>query len=676
MRTISQLTRNTAGVSRLAWTAGIVIGASLPHWTMQPLWITALLIACVAWRFASRLLRWPAPGPWLLRLMTLVAFVGVWFAFGTVNGLTPGTGLLVVMVALKFLEARTQRDHMILAVIAYFLAFASLLDGGGIFSAAYLFVFVWITTLGLLQVGRQGTLLPGRISGRFAGTVLLQSLPFMLLLFVTFPRLSGPLWSSPLDDGGAVTGLSGSMSPGDMTNLALNDDIAFRVDFFDRVPEGPELYWRGPVLSQFDGRGWQWRPWPMRDADEDEDKLELVGRRTGYRVTLDPDSRGWLFALDMPGSFETDHDRVRVLMRGDYQLFLPGGEPPGRTVRYTVESFSDYRARESLTANQLQQLTDAKARNPRTRALVAEISRDAPNDLALIQRTLDYFAGEAFYYTLAPPLLGEHATDEFIFDTRQGFCEHYASAFAVMMRMAGLPARVVTGFQGAEYNPFGDYWFVRWSNAHAWTEVYTDELGWVRVDPVATVSPERISLGSTRSMRRPGESLTRRLSNSSFLRQLALRWDAANTFWNNWIIGYRPQLQSELFGRFGFDGIRRETLLLMTIGGTCLLLLVLGLHVSLKARAWRASTDPATQSFRRFIRTLKKLSIEPPQRGETPMAYAHRAAAAQPEHRASIVRITTAYLAARYEPDLSGAAGQRLADLVRDFRPRYARASR
>jgi hypothetical protein len=244
-----------------------------------------------------------------------------------------------------------------------------------------------------------------------------------------------------------------------------------------------------------------------------------------------------------------------------------------------------------------------------------------------------------------------------------------------MMRMAGLPARVVTGFQGAEYNRFGDYWFVRWSNAHAWTEVYTDELGWVRVDPVATVAPDRISLGSTRSIRRPGESLTQRLGDSSFLRQLALRWDAANTFWNNWIIGYGPQLQDELFGKFGFDSIRRETLLLITIGGTCLLLLVLVLHVSLKARAWRASADPATLSFRRFVRALKKLSVEPPRQGETPMTYARRAAATLPEHGDSIVRITTAYLAARYEPDHSGAAGQRLADLVRDFRPRYARAS-
>jgi hypothetical protein len=256
---MNRIAGNTAGLSRLVWSAGITVGASLPHWSTQPVWIPVLLLACVGWRFAARLLRWRLPGIWTIGTITLGAFVAVILDYGTINGLRPGTALLVVMVALKFLEAKSQRDHIILTVIAYFLVFAGVLAGGGVVKAIYLMAFVWITTVGLMQVGRVGPLLPNGPTARQAGKLLLQAIPLMLVLFLLFPRLSGPLWSLPADDQAAVSGLSGSMSPGDITNLGLSDAIAFRVEFDGPEPAPQDLYWRGPVLTRFDGRSWSQR---------------------------------------------------------------------------------------------------------------------------------------------------------------------------------------------------------------------------------------------------------------------------------------------------------------------------------------------------------------------------------------------------------------------------------
>ena len=673
---MSSLAQHTTGASRLFWTAGIVLGASLPHWTRLPIWITVLLIACVSWRFAIRLLRWPAPGKWILRLMTLTAFAGVWLQFNTINGLVPGTGLLVVMVALKFLESGNQRDHMILTVIAYFLVFASLLDGGSMFGAAYLIAFAWITTLGLIQVGRQGTLLPGRVSGRLAGKLILQSLPFMLVLFVVFPRMSGPLWSSPFNGGSALTGLSSQMSPGDITDLGLSDEIAFRVDFASEAPEPSDFYWRGPVLSDFDGRTWSWRQ--TRPRGDNSQQPEFIGQRSDYTITVDVESRGWLFALDMPQNWSPAESRRRIWMTEDYQLYVPADPPPGLTVRYSVTSYSDYRAREQLRPDQLERFTalELAERNPRTRALIERLQADAPDPLTLVERILNYFVAEEFYYTFAPPALGEHTADEFLFDTREGFCGHFASAFAIMMRMAGIPARVVTGYLGAEYNPWGDYYIVRQANAHAWTEIWIEEYGWIRFDPVATVAPDRVLLGSNRSARLPVESFTQRLGNSGFLRQLSLGWDALHKYWTDWVIGYSPALQRDLLEKLGLEQISRQALLLITILTTGLLMLALTFYLSLSMRRWHTSTDAASKSFGQFVRKLERCAVEPQKQGETPSAYAARAATAIPDSRDRIIAITKAYLAARYEPDRGGQALDGLIELVRNFNPRYVRASR
>jgi transglutaminase-like putative cysteine protease len=667
---MSTIAQNTAGLSRLAWTAGIVVGASLPHWTSLPVWMPLLLCACIGWRFATRLLRWPLPERRIMWLVTIVALGAVLVEFRTINGLTPGTALLIVMVSLKFLEAKSQRDHMLLTVIAYFLVFASLLAGGGLIKGLYLLAFVWITTLGLLQVGRQGPLLASRPMAKLAGRLLTHSLPVMIVLFLLFPRLPGPLWGLPGDTSSGASGLAGLMSPGDITDLGLSDEIAFRVEFIGQPPAPSELYWRGPVLEMFDGRTWSQNNNIRGRVDN---TLEYLGQTSRYRVMLEPDGRGWAFAIDMPESWESEDRRRSIVMSDDYQLRYAFGVNTGR-LTYLVTSHSLYRAAEVLTPNEIAFFTRLPQDfNPRTRELVEQFLADDPDTRTFIERALDVFREEDFFYTLTPPPLGEHTADEFIFETKEGFCEHYASAFAIMLRMAGVPTRVVTGYQGGELNTFGDYYIVRQAEAHAWTEVWMPEDGWVRVDPVSAVAPERISLGSTRATAQNDATLGSRIGRMTWLRQAALAWDAVDTFWSDWVIGYGPALQRTLIESLGLERPDRRDLFLMSVAATALLVAALAFYSNLGSRRGRRR-DAAARSFERFERKLRRLSVEPMQAGETPSAYAKRARNLRPADADTIAAITVTYLAARYEPDPAGAALARLVSLVGAFRPSRAPA--
>ena len=669
---MSAVARNAAGVSRLTWTAGLVLGASLPHWSSLPLWMPLMLGACIAWRFAARLARWPLPGRWLMRAITVAALSGVLLEFRTINGLVPGSALLMVMVSLKFLEAKTQRDHIMLTVIAYFLVFASLLSSGGLLKGIYLIAFVWLTTLGLLQVGRQGALLSNGPTARLAGKLLLQAVPLMIVLFLLFPRLPGPLWALPGNTSSGATGLSESMSPGDITNLGLSDEIAFRVEFSGELPATSELYWRGPVLANFDGRSWTRRSGTT--GRQLVEFTEYLGNVSRYRVMLDPDSHGWAFALDMPQSWDLEDRRPTLRMGSDYQLGIWPAELADGRLNYTVTSYSQYRATEPLRPEEqafFRLLPEDS--NPRTRRLMADLLQDSPDVATIVERSLDVFRSEGFFYTLTPPPLGEHTADEFIFDTQEGFCEHYASAFTIMMRMAGIPARVVTGYQGGELNPLGDYHIIRQSDAHAWTEIWTAADGWVRVDPISAVAPERIAFGSLRNNFSGAASVVQRIGRMTLLRQMALAWDSVNTAWNDWVVGYGPRLQRNLLEKLGIERPRWRELMVMTVVATTLMMVALTLFLGLRMRRWEKH-DPAAKTFARFTRNLRQYDVLPLKRGETASAYARRATAVLPAAADSIRSITQTYLAARYEPD-NGAALERLRAEVRAFRPDYARGS-
>lgn len=663
--------RHSTGSSpeRLVWTAAIVIGASLPHWPRMPLWVPALLVVCVAWRLAAATLRWPLPNTALRLGLALLAFLGVLMEYRTINGLTAGSTLLIVMMALKFLESHTQRDQLVLMILAYFLVFAGLLyPQRNLLIGAYLLGFVWVTTVGLLQLARRGSLLANRRSARLAARLLLQSVPIMIALFLFFPRLPGPLWALPGGTSSGTTGLSDTMSPGDITALGLSDEVAFRVEFLGKAPAADELYWRGPVLSSFDGRTWRRRRGPRRRV---RDTIRYIGGKTRYRVLLEPTGMRWAFALDMPQTWSNER---AIWMNSDYQLGFFGFAAHDGVTDYTVTSYTRYEARESLSAaEQAYYRALPPGNNPRTRAMVAKWLGDDPSPTEIIKRALNVFRRANFYYTLTPPPLGRNAVDDFLFETHEGFCEHYASAFAVMMRAAGLPARVVTGYQGGELNSFGKYYIVRQSDAHAWTEVWLSDRGWVRVDPTAIVAPQRIATGSSRDAlsgdARPGNGL----SQLPWVRTALLAWDAADTYWNSWVLGYGPELQRQLLSSFGVRQPNRMHLLLLSLLSTGSVVIALAVYLGWRSRE-RRPPDPAARCFARFAKKLSRAKVPTRQPGEGPVAYAARARALVPEAAPEIQRVVRSYLAARYEPDPGGRQLDALRRRVKRFHPRRARS--
>jgi hypothetical protein len=333
-----------------------------------------------------------------------------------------------------------------------------------------------------------------------------------------------------------------------------------------------------------------------------------------------------------------------------------------------VTSYTNYVAREALTPAEQETFTSLPANsNPRTRALVAQWIADGATPDQIIERALDIFRGDTFFYTLTPPPLGLHTADEFIFETQEGFCEHYASAFAIMMRAAGIPARIVTGYQGGEFNGIGNYYVVRQADAHAWTEVWLGDRGWVRVDPVSAVAPERISLGFARSALGSERTGSDALAQMRWVRNALMVWDAANTYWNEWVIGYDPQLQRSLLAYLGIERASWRNLAILVVVATTTILAFLTVYLGWTFRRQR-NVDAAAQSFARFGRKLRNADVAPRLMSEAPRAYAERARSKLPHAAADIDRIIASYLAARYEPDPGGVSSAELALLVGRFR--------
>ena len=657
-------------MKRLSLMGLVIFGASIPHWGTLPLWIPIMLVTSIAWRMAAARLSLPLPNRPARIILSFAAFGLILLEFRTINGLTAGSALLVVMVSLKYLESHTQRDQLVLMLISYFLVFAGLLYRDTALSGVYLVVFVWMTTIGLMQLGRRGDLLHTRVTAAVSGRYLLQAVPVMLVLFILFPRLPGPLWSGADTASAGTTGLSDSMSPGDITNLGISDEIAFRVDFADGAPQAQDLYWRGPVLSVFDGRTWTRRIGYWGSVT---DTLEFSGDPVSYSVSLEAGRRGWAFALEMPAEWSTQRRR-NLRMRDDYQLDIFGADTISGRLTYDVTSYTEFAANERLNDIQRDVYTRLPEDfNPRTEALMADLSSGAASPTEIVARTLEHFSQGEYFYTLAPPPLGRDSVDDFLFETLEGFCEHFASAFTVMMRFAGIPARVVTGYQGGELNPYAEYYIIRESNAHAWSEIWLEERGWVRVDPVAAVAPERISLGLGEDSGAAGTSGVTGLGNFSWPRQFALAWDAVNTVWNEWIVGYGPELQRNLFEWLGLGRLRWTEMLTLAIAGSLTILFLTAGFLAWRAQS-RERSDRAARAFARFVARLRQAGVAERAGSETPAAYAARAAAALPRHATEISSIVRAYLAARYERDPDATHLNRLQASIRNFRPRAAHA--
>ena len=645
-------------VRNVLWLLAAMAFVVAPHLARLPEWVTIFFGVVIAWRawIAWSALR--SPPRYVMWAITLAAAVGTFLTYGRIFGREAGTTLLIIMAALKLLEMRSQRDVVLSIYLGFVLVVTNFLFSQTIPLGLYMLACVWIfvaTLIGFNHVGR-----PPTVTQRLrpAGALLLQALPLMAAFFILFPRATGPLWALPQDGRAGRTGLSESMSPGNIANLIKSDAIAFRVQFFDRFPPYPSLYWRGPVLVDFDGTTWRM---PEVVPGGGLPRYGRQERPSRYEVTLEPHQKNWLFALDVPGELPRGS-----FIQGDLQL--RSYRPIIQRYRYEITSYLDYTFGERSSELALAPaLRFDETRNPRTVALGRQWAAADPSPAAIFRKAGQHFTAGGYTYTLEPPLLDKaHPYDDFVFNTKLGFCEHFAGSFVLLMRAAGIPARVVTGYQGGEVNPLNNELIVRQADAHAWAEVWVRGEGWQRVDPTAVVSPLRVD-GGVNAALGPIGVLPNLIAADKFglLANLRFAWQMMNSQWDQWIVGYGMDRQRQLFSQMGVEKVDWRILGFWLVVSTIVVGLLVSLGLLLRDR--RPRREVSLTLWDRFCRKLAAAGIErAPHEG--PLDYFERVRAARPALAPAAEEITRRYVHARYGAGASRDELRALARLVRAFR--------
>lgn len=636
------------------WLLAGALAAFLPLTPQIPAWLAIAAGVTFVWRAALTWRQWHLPPRWLLVLLVIAGTVAVFAQYRSIIGRTPGIALLVLFLALKLLELRTARDAVATALLCYFLVLGQFLFTQTIPTAMLSALTVLIITATMLAASDDRP--PPLAQLRRAGLMLAQAMPFMMLLFLLFPRVQGPLWGLPQDRHSATSGISDSMAPGTIALLSQSDAIAFRVRFKGPVPPQSQLYWRGPVMTAFDGRTWSVR---QTLGAYTEVPYDARGEPIDYELTLEPHGKFWLFALELPGTLANDS-----ALTADYQ---PVARQAVRTrTRYVQRAWPDASAglREQPTM-----LRDAlvlpSSGNPRIREVASTWrQRHGDDGAAILAAAQDFFGRQLLVYTLNPPLLGPDMIDEFLFDSKRGFCEHFAAAYVYALRAAGVPARVVAGYQGGEVNPLDGFLVVRQYDAHAWTEAWIAGRGWVRVDPTAISAPSRINSNLAAAVP-AGDAIPFLMRpDLAWVREFRYRIDAVTNGWNQWVLGYNPQRQRDLLAGLGLGepDWRSMTAALAVLCGIVLLALT----------AWtlrnRQRIDPASRAWRRFTARLGNRGVvwNP---WEGPLDFAARAAERIPERSAEITAIGALYARLRYGANPQPGELGDLQSRVAAFRP-------
>ena len=649
MRDDAEIARWRPRAVHITWLGAAIVLVVAPHMLRLPLWLSLGFLGLTGWTIASANGYGPKPGRYLRYLVTLGAPLLVYVTYGSIFGRDAGVALLVMLSACKLIETTTLRDAHIATYLACFLIITNFLFSQDIFTGAYMLVVVVVVLATFLALTDDTYARSPRKAIKLAGIYALQAAPLMVIMFLLFPRLPGPLWSLPKDARAGISRLSDSMSPGRISQLSLSNAVAFRAKFTAGVPAPADRYWRGPVLWRTNGLTWT----GLDTGETTGTPFVFSGEPIDYVVTIEPHFEHWLFALDMPAKVP-----ARAILTRDYQL---QAESPLQSLRrYTMRSYPRYTTqlrdpRELETALQL-----PAGFHPRARALARQWRADIERRLgegasqsqigdAMVKRALNHFRTEPFHYTLRPPVLEQDPVDEFMFLTRRGFCEFYAAAFTVMMRAGGVPTRVVTGYQGGEFNNVGDYLIIRQRDAHAWAEVWLEPRGWVRVDPTAAVAPERIERGIDSALPDAlgpaafglsGEGAAARA-----FRRMRYAWDAMNNTWNQWVVDYSDVRQRRLLAKLGVDIEDWRSLLTATLLIAAVLFIVSAWWVSRSPRI----SDPAQRYYLAFCaklgrRGLSRADHEPADR------YAARVIASRPDLRLAVRTITDAYVRLRYAP--------------------------
>jgi transglutaminase-like putative cysteine protease len=654
---------------RLLWITACLALTLLAGIATLPIWIAATVTGAAAIRLVLAARGRDAPPRSIRFIITALAIGLLFLQFRTFNGLSAGTALLSLIAGLKLLETQTRRDIYVVTMIIYFLSLATLLESESFWLLSYLIAVCWLTTSTLLRLtsSSRGGDFGGSV--RYAGRILAQALPLAAAFWLFFPRFGGPLWQMPDNGGSATSGLSDTMSPGDITDLAMSDEVAFRVRFSAKIPPPQERYWRGPVLHDFDGH--TWRRGRADGGHARAPTLLFQGPSYQYTVSLEPNQHNWLFVLDWPSQWNA----VRGFLTSDYMLVQP--EAVSRPLDVVATSYSHVTAAEPLGIDMRRRDTQPpRGRNPRSLRLAQELRKAHPDDLDYIHAVLDMFHSQAFFYTLTPPRLAEDSVDAFLFDTKRGFCGHYASAFAALMRAVDIPARVVTGYQGGTFNRFANYWILRQSDSHAWDEVWIEGQGWLRVDPTSAIAPERVEHGLN-DLVAAGAPISRWQQRTPWLSDTRLRLDALRILWRERILRFDQNSQERLLGFLHIPEPDGQKLALVL--AACLIAGMTWLTWQVRRELKPRPRDAVHRAYERLCRRLAAVGL-PRMAHEGAEAFAARVAAERPD-LASIVRaLCRRYSELRYAAAPPAAAAAAAAEKfiagVRVFRPGRARPER
>ena len=627
---------------------------TLPHVNHVPWTIFVFFILALGWRLSSNSTKLSLPGRGLLFLISVASVSLIFMEHKTLIGLQAGTSFFIVALGLKLLELKRVRDLYLVIFLSFFVATTQFLYTQTLLMGLYVLVVTGLLIVSLISLNAANAI---NLVSQFKLSALLiyQAFPIMVLLFLIFPRIATPKFGLVAQDGIAITGLSDTLNPGQISQLSQSAEVAFRVNFEGKVPPRKERYWRGPVFWHTDGQQWTMaEPTPLA-----QNQIQVSGNTYRYTVTLEPHRQKWLFALDTPtekpfGASQTS------------DLLLVTAKPITKRRSYTLSSNTQYNTGMLSNRDRRMGLQLPKPPSHQITNLVKSWRQNNPNPAAIVRQAFNYFHDQEFFYTLSPPLYETDPIESFLFELRRGFCEHYATAFVYLMRAANIPARVVTGYQGGEFNTVGKFLEIRQADAHAWAEIWLRGKGWVRLDPTSAVAPERIEKGIDLLVQLATGEISfgslERSGLSTLIQNIHYAWAAAEHAWHRRIIAYNANLQNNLLSRWNIKNLANRMVAL--VGGIALLLLLISLLV-LNNRTMRK--DKTIALYQRFCKKLAKRGIT---RTNTEGAgdFAKRAAVALPNLDLKIDEVTQSYQNLRYARETNAEGLKHFSHLVRAFR--------
>jgi len=627
----------------------------LPHLiTISPI-ISLYIAAILIWFTLHTLGIIPLPGRIIRFFLVLTALAILVMNYGFLFSQKASLSLLAIMVCLKLLEIHNELDRrniFLVLFLGYFIVITHFLRSQDVILSLFTFLNCIILTLMLSTFNRKPqNALPFTDNIRLVAHLFVKALPIAIILFLFFPRISGPLWSLPDDGHSSTTGLSDKMYPGSVSELVDSDDIAFRIDFKNLIPAADKLYWRGPVLSETDGFLWtQKKQKPLKKSFSQV--IKKSSNPISYTITLEPHQKKWLFALEMPQEIQGDTIEGFYL-NTDLQLLNKNNIH--QLTQYHVTSMTQFFL-DQVTKNELKSaLKFPPSSNPITHKLGKQWQSTLSDPKQIVLTGLNYFKDQPFYYTTKPDVMIDNPSDQFLFDKQRGFCEHYASSFVLLMRAAGIPARVVTGYQGIEKNDVGNYYIVRQSNAHAWAEVWLEGNGWLRVDPTAMIPAdrieadifqtnlERLNFSSLNLPDLPNLTAQQKTTVYNFYKQLQQSIDNIKHSWNNWILGYDKTKQGLLLKLMGLTA-NWQTLIFLLMAGMISLVIIFQL---IQFYQHYKNTDKVYRHYLKFIKKLNNAGMSL-QISEGPEAIKQQAIKKFPEKASIIQSIINDYIQIRY----------------------------